>query len=94
MPKKVLTKTDKVVTREIEGEMILLPLYKSSKDMNYIYTLNDTAADFWSRIDGKKSVDKIKKELLDAYDVDEKTLTKQINEVTKDLKSIKAITEY
>lgn len=89
--KKVLKKTDKVVTREIEGEVILFPLYKSSKDMNYIYTLNETAAAFWSLIDGKKTLARIKEKLLNAYSVDEKTLIKQMDGLIKDLKTIKAI---
>jgi len=89
--KKILKKTDKVVTRKIEDEVILLPLSKSSKDLNYIYTLNQTAADFWDRINGKKSIDKIKEELLSIYEVDDKTLTKQMNDLAKDLKSIEAI---
>lgn len=89
--KKVLKKTDKIVAREIEGEMILLPLYKSSKDMNYIYTLNETAAAFWSLIDGKKTLARIKEKLLNAYSVDEETLIKQMDGLIKDLESIKAI---
>jgi len=89
--RKVLKKTDKVVTREIEGEMILLPLYKSSKDMNYIYTLNDSATDFWNRVDGKRSLAKINEELIDVYDVDEKKLAKNIDGLIEDLKVIKAV---
>ncbi|MFH1593378.1 MAG: PqqD family protein [Candidatus Omnitrophota bacterium] len=89
--KRVFKKTDKIVMRQIEGETILLPLYKSSKEMNYIYTLNETATDFWNRMDGKKNMAKIHEELMDVYDVDEKRLTKNMNDLTKDLKSIKAI---
>ena len=89
--KSILKKTDKVVSREIEGEKILLPLYKSSKDMNYIYTLNETASEVWDRIDGKKSLAKIKQDLIEIYDVDEKILTKQTDALIKDLKSIKAV---
>jgi len=89
--KKVLKKTDKVVTREIEGEMILLPLYKSSKDMNYIYTLNDSATDFWNCVDGKRNLAKIEEDLMDIYDVDEKKLSKNIDSLIEDLKTIKAV---
>ena len=89
--KKVFNKTDKVVTREIEGEVILLPLYKSSKDMNYIYTLNDTAAAFWDLIDGKNTLEVIKEELLDSYSVSEETLLKEMGQLLKDLKSINAV---
>jgi hypothetical protein len=88
---KVLIKTDKVVMREIEGEVILLPLYKTSKDMNYIYTLNDTASEVWDRIDGKHSIEEIKKDILDDYEIDEKHLTEQMDMLIKDLQSIKAV---
>ena len=89
--KKVFKKTEKVVTREIEGEVILLPLYKSSKDMNYIYTLNETAAAFWNWVDGKKTVSAIKEIFLKTYKIDEETLDKEISALIKDLKSIKAL---
>ena len=89
--KKVLKKTDSMVTREIEGETILLPLSSSSKAVKYLYTLNETAAAFWKRINGKKDIDAIKNEILDIYDVDNKTLTKQVNDLIRDLRSIKAI---
>ncbi|MDD5069869.1 MAG: PqqD family protein [Candidatus Omnitrophica bacterium] len=89
--KKIFKKTDKIVTRDIEGEVILLPLYKSSKDMNYIYTLNETAAAFWNLVDGKKTVSAIAKEILAIYDVSEEILAKEIDALVKDLKSIKAI---
>jgi len=89
--KKVFKKTDKIVAREIEGEMLLLPLYKSSKDMNYIYTLNESAAAFWKLINGKNTLANIRTNLLDIYDVDEKTLTNEVEGLIKDLKSIKAV---
>lgn len=89
--KKVLKKSDRVVSREIEGEMILLPLYKSSKDLSYIYTLNKTAAVLWELIDGKTTLGQIKEELMEEYDVGEEKLNRQMDELVKDLKTIKAV---
>ncbi len=89
--KKVLKKTDKVVARKIEGEMILLPLYKSSMDMNYIYTLNESAARFWDLVNGKNSIADIKADLLTTYNVDKKMLDAEIDGLIKDLKSVKAV---
>lgn len=86
-----LKKNDQVVSREIEGEVILVPLYSSSKDMNYIYTLNETAARFWDLIDGKNTIGDIKKTLLDEFEVEEDKLDAQIGELVKDLKSVKAV---
>lgn len=87
----VLKKNNEVVSREIEGEVILVPLYNSSKDMNYIYTLNETAARFWDLIDGKNTIGDIKATLLDEFEIEEDKLASQIGELVKDLKSVKAV---
>lgn len=89
--KKVLKKSDDVVTREIEGKVILMPLYKSSRDLNYIYTMNETASRAWALMDGKASLGHIKARLLKSFDVGEKRIEKELSEFIKDLKSIKAI---
>ena len=89
--KRVLKKSPQVVSRKIEGEVILIPLYKSSDDLSYIYTLNETAVSAWELIDGKKRLGRIKEELMKTYDISDEKLTKQLDELIKDLKSIKAI---
>lgn len=88
---KVLEKNPKVVTRQIEDEVILLPLCKSSDEINCIYTLNQTAARFWELIDGRKTLGEIKNALLDEFDIAEEILIEQIKELLKDFVSIKAI---
>jgi len=89
--KKIFNKTDKVVSREIEDEVILLPLCKTSKDMNYIYTLNETAALVWDLIDGNRTMNDIKEKIMSEYDVQEQELQKELTGLINDLKSINAI---
>ncbi|MFA7114690.1 MAG: PqqD family protein [Candidatus Omnitrophota bacterium] len=89
--KKVFKKTDKVVSREIENEVILLPLCKTSKDMNYIYTLNETAALVWDLIDGSRTFKDIKEKIMSEYEIEDAPLTKELNSLIEDLKSINAI---
>lgn len=88
---KVLVKNKDIVSREIRGEVILMPLYTSSKDLNYIYTLNETASHVWSLIDGKRSLPEIKNHLINKYQVNETKLDKELNGFIKDLRSIKAL---
>lgn len=88
--KRILNKSDKIVTREVEGEVIMIPLYKSSEDLSYIYTLNETAARFWKLIDGKRTISAIKKKILSEYEITEEKLSKQIGGLLKDLNGIKA----
>ena len=89
--KKVFKKSKDVVSRNIEGQVIIMPLYKSSRDLNCIYTLNETAAAAWDLIDGKNDLNKIKEKLLSEFDVTEETLKKNMEVLIKDLKSIKAV---
>ena len=89
--KKVLKKSSNMVAREIEGKVILMPISRSSKNANCIYTLNETAAAAWNIIDGKISLGRIKDRLMTKFNVKEKTLEKELDQFVKDLKSMEAI---
>jgi len=84
-------KSKNIVTREIEGKLILMPLVKTSKELNFIYTLNETAARAWALIDGKTALSDIPCLMVEEYEVDVKRVAKQLAELVKDLKSIKAL---
>jgi hypothetical protein len=89
--RETLKKTPSIVSRELSGEVILFPLYKNSSEMNYIYSLNETGAEIWNLIDGKRTLLEIKKAVMKKYDVDEKKLSKELKELITDLRSIDAI---
>lgn len=89
--KKIIKKSDDVVTREIEGKVILMPLHKSSKDLNYIYTLNETASRAWNLFDGKTTLETVRDNLVEMHDVAGEKVEKELAEFVKDLKSIKAV---
>lgn len=87
----ILKKNPDMVSRTIEDETILMPIYKTSEEINCIYTLNDVAARVWELINGKRSLATIKKTLLEEFDVTQKELDKELDKLLKDLKEIKAI---
>jgi hypothetical protein len=87
----VLKKNPDIVSRTIEDETILMPIYKTSDEINCIYTLNDVAARVWELIDGKKNLGEVKKILLKEFDTTEKGLDKELTKLLKDLKEIKAV---
>jgi hypothetical protein len=56
--------SEDVVAREIEGEFILVPLASGIGDMeDEIYTLNETGRAIWERLDGKRSLREVAKDL-------------------------------
>ena len=86
-----LRKNPDMVTRVIDDETILLPIYKTSDEINCIYTLNKAASRVWEMFDGKKTLGKIKEQLLNEFNTTSKEVDKEMQELLKDLKKIKAV---
>jgi predicted deacylase len=63
--------SDDVVAREIEGEIIIVPLVAGIGDADdELYTLNETGHAIWRRLDGEHTLDQIVAELAGEYDVE------------------------
>ena len=61
--------SDEVVAREIEGELIIVPLTSGIGDMeDELFTLNETGRAIWSKLDGSKSLQEIAVELQQEYE--------------------------
>ena len=88
---KVLRKNPDMVDRVIDDETILLPIYKTSEEINCIYTLNKVASRIWGLVDGKRTVGEIKNKALKEFDTNPKEINKEMQKFLKDLKEIKAI---
>ncbi len=89
--KIVLRKNKDMVHRLIGGETILLPVYKTSDEINCIYTLNPDAAWVWEKIDSKKTLIQIKKQALKVFDSKPEDIAKKMARLVTELKEIKAI---
>ncbi len=64
----IYTPSDDVVAREIEGDLIIVPLTAGIGDAeDELYTLNKTGKAIWSRLDGARSLRQIASELADEY---------------------------
>ena len=87
----VLRKNPDMVTRVIDDETILLPVYKTSKDINCIYTLNKVASRIWELIDGKKTLKQIRQTALKEFSATPQEVDKQMQRFVKELRQIHAI---
>jgi len=88
---KVYRKNKDIVSREIDNELILMPIYKTNKEINEMYTLNESAAKTWNLIDGKRILGRIIDELHKFYGIQRERIEADIIEFVKDLKKIKVI---
>jgi hypothetical protein len=61
--------SEDVVVREIEGEIVIVPLTSGIGDMeDELFTLNETGRAIWDRIDGSRPVSSVIRDLAAAYD--------------------------
>lgn len=64
----IYTPSEDVVAREIEGELIIVPLAAGIGDMeDELYTLNETGKAIWDKLDGVRSLEQIAHELAEEY---------------------------
>lgn len=58
-----------LVTRDVAGETIIVPIKNKVGDLDSIYTLNEVGTLIWGLIDGKKSVSEIAEAICKTYEV-------------------------
>lgn len=61
--------SEDVVAREIEGELIIVPLASGIGDADdELYTLNSTGQAIWQKLDGARTLAQVADELASEYD--------------------------
>lgn len=76
--KSVPVRSASIVTRKTGNEYVLVPVTNNIADMNSVYTINETGAFIWELIDGKKNVEELIDAVIDKYDADRETATKDV----------------
>ena len=66
---RMYVRKDEIVSRNIAGETILVPIQGKLADMQNIFTLNKIGAFIWERLDGKNPLSDILDSLIDHFDV-------------------------
>lgn len=65
---RIYALSEDVVTREIEGQLLIVPLAAGIGDMeDELYTLNATGRAIWGKLDGARTLAQIAAELADEY---------------------------
>lgn len=84
--------SDEIVARDIEGELIIVPLTAGIGDMeDELFTLNDSGRAIWEKLDGNKSVDDIISELSEQYEAEPGEIGKDVTGLLEELLKRKII---
>lgn len=80
-----------VVTRQVAGETILVPISRSIGNEPCLYTLDETATFLWERLDGRRTGHDLAKELTLSYEVSEEQAGSDVQTFLGELKSVELI---
>jgi hypothetical protein len=84
--------SDDIVSREIEGELIIVPIASGIGDMeDELYTLNETGRAIWQRLDGKRSLADVAADLCCEYSAPAEQITRDVLGLATELAKRKII---
>ncbi len=86
--------SDDIVAREIEGELIIVPLVSGIGDMeDELYTLNETGKSIWNKLDGKNKLKDIVKQIEHEFEVSNDEIEKDVLGLIEELKKRRMVKE-
>ncbi|MBA7661298.1 PqqA binding protein [subsurface metagenome] len=90
----IYARSHDLVEREIEGELIIVPLTSGIGDLeDELFSLNGVGRDVWARIDGKRRVSQIVRELEKIYQLEREKITADVLGFLAELRKRKLIVE-
>lgn len=69
----------KFVARQVNDELVIVPLSGNVAQMNELFTLNETGKLIWENANGENDTTAIAKLMTEAFDIDEATATNDVN---------------
>jgi len=83
---KIYVPSEDVVAREIEGELIIVPLAGGIGDVeDELFTMNETGKAIWGKLDKKKSLKKVIQELGKEFEAPPGRIQKDVVGLVKEL---------
>ncbi|OGQ05663.1 MAG: hypothetical protein A3F82_04835 [Deltaproteobacteria bacterium RIFCSPLOWO2_12_FULL_44_12] len=73
------------------GELLLVPIKENAGDLSVMYSANESGTRIWDLLLEKRSLDGIKKILLEEYDIEESKLAQDIESFVKQLVEVGAL---
>lgn len=67
--KSVYVKRTSVVTREIAGQKMLVPVTAEMGDLETIYSMNAVASFIWDALDGRQTLGQVLEAVRDVFDI-------------------------
>jgi hypothetical protein len=83
-----------VVAREIEGELIIVPLVSGIGDIeDELFTMNETGKAIWDRLDGNRKLKDVINDLTEEFEASPGDIEKDVVGLVKELLKRKMLVE-
>ena len=66
---RIFRRRQELVTREIAGEVILVPVRGKLAQLRQIFVLSEVGAFIWRRIDGRRDLGSVRDGIVESFDV-------------------------
>ena len=90
---KVYRVSERIASRKIVDEVILVPLRDKVAEMESLYSLNEVGARVYELIDGKHAVRDIVAAIVEEFEVDSRQAESDVTQFVEQLLSINGIEE-
>jgi len=90
---KVYRVSDRIASRKIVDEVILVPLRDKVAEMESLYSLNEVGARVYELLDGKRAVRDIVAAIVEEFEVDSRQAESDVTQFVEQLLSINGIEE-
>lgn len=87
----IYRKTDRIVSREIAGELILVPIRSNVADMESLFTLNEVGSRVFGLVDGERTVRDLTSAIVEEFEVEEAEAEVDVKEFVEKLLEIGSI---
>ena len=83
---KIYAPSEDVVAREIEGEIIIVPLVSRIGGIeDELFSMNETGKAIWDKLDGKRSLKKVIEDLSDEFEAPAGEIEKDVIGIVEEL---------
>ncbi len=93
LPETRYVREPSFVARRVAGELLLVPIRRSASEMEGMFSLNETAGFVWDLLDGTHSLEQIRAQMVEAFEVSAEEAGTDISELVLQLKEIGAVKE-
>lgn len=93
-PDTVYVPSPDVVSREIEGVIVIIPIVSGMGDLeNELFSLNETGKAVWRKMDGSRTMSQVISELAGEYQASEDDIREDVNGLVSELLKRRMIVE-